>query len=124
MTRTDVDVVLRAFDALNRGDVDAFVSEMDAEVVFEQGDVFLLDLSPVYHGHEGVRRWFQEAIVEPWEILTADPLELRDEGGGRVVQVIRLSGRGRGSGAEVEMRIRQTLTIREGRIKHRQIEEA
>ena len=51
-------------------------------------------------------------------------MDLRDEGGGNVVRVYRLTGRGRGSGIEVDMDVVQTITVRDGRMVHRRIERA
>jgi ketosteroid isomerase-like protein len=124
MAREDVDVVLRGLDAFNRGDIEGLVAEVDPAVVWEEGGLVFPDLPPAYHGPDGVRRWFQEAIADAWESFTADLLELRDEGGGKVVQVYRIRGRGRGSGIDVDMRVIQTITVRDGRILHRRITRA
>jgi ketosteroid isomerase-like protein len=62
--------------------------------------------------------------VEAWESFNAEPLEIRDEGDGRVVQEVRIRGRGRASGVEVDMRMAQTATIRNGLIVRRSIARA
>ena len=121
MTQADVDVVTRGYDAVNRGDVEGLVALTDPEVVWEEGGVVFPDLPPAYHGHEGVRRWFKDALVEAWESFNAELLEIRDEGDGRVVQELRIRGRGRASGVEVDMRLAQTATIRNGLIVRRSI---
>ena len=59
-----------------------------------------------------------------WESFSANLLELRDEGGGKVVQVYRIRGRGRGSGIDVDMRVVQTITVRDGKMRSRRIERA
>jgi uncharacterized protein len=122
MAKDDVDVVLRALDAFNRGDIQGLVAVVDPDAVWEEGDVVFPDLPPAYHGHEGVRRWYQEAIADAWETFSADLLELRDEGDGKVVQIYRIRGRGRGSGIDVDMRVVQTIAVRDGLIRHRHIE--
>jgi ketosteroid isomerase-like protein len=122
MAKEDVDVVMRGLDAFNRGDIEGLVAEVDLEVVWEEGGLVFPDLPPAYHGPDGVRRWYQEAIVEAWESFSADLLDLRDEGGGKVVQIYRLRGRGRESGIDVDMRAVQTITVHDGRILHRRIE--
>jgi ketosteroid isomerase-like protein len=124
MAKEDVDVVLRALDAFNRGDVEGLVAEVDPAVVWEEGRLVFPDLPPAYHGPDGVRRWYEEAVVEAWESMNADLLELRDEGGGKVVQIYRVSGRGRGSGIDIDMRQVQTIIVRNGRILHRRIRRA
>jgi ketosteroid isomerase-like protein len=115
-------VVMRGLDAFNRGDIEGLVAEVDPQVVWEEGGLVFPDLPPAYNGPEGVRQWWQEAIVEAWESFSAELLDLRDEGGGKIVQVYRLRGRGRKSGIDVDMRVVQTITVRDGRIAHRRIE--
>jgi len=124
MSKRDVDVILRGLGAFNRGDIDGLVATVDPAVVWEEGGVVFPDLPPAYHGPDGVRRWYEEAIVEAWESFSADLLETRDEGDGKVVQVYRIKGRGRGSGVDVDMRVVQTMMVREGRIFHRHLRPA
>jgi ketosteroid isomerase-like protein len=122
MSGSDVAVVLRGLEAFNRGDIDGLIAVIDPAVVWEEGGLVFPDLPPVYHGHDGVRRWWQEAIVDAWETFSADLEEIRDEGGGKVVQVYWLRGRGRESGIEVDMHVVQTITVRGGLLAHRRIE--
>ena len=124
MSERDVEVVLRGLDAFNRGDIDGLIAEVAPAVVWEEGGVVFPDLPPAYHGPDGVRRWYEEAIVEAWESFSAELLESRDEGDGKVVQVYRIRGRGRGSGVDVDMRIVQTITVRDGQIFHRRLRRA
>lgn len=115
-------MVRRGLEAFNRGDIEGLVAEVDPDVVWEEGGLVFPDLPPAYHGPDGVRRWWQEAIVEAWESFRADLLDLHDEGEGKVVQVYRLRGRGRQSGIDVDMQVIQVITVRDGRIFHRRIE--
>jgi len=124
MAREHVDVVLRGLEAFNRGDIEGLVEVVDPEVVWEEGGTVFPDLPPAYHGREGVRRWWQDAIVDAWASFTATLLDLLDEGEGRVVQIYRITGRGRESGIDVDMRVRQTITVRDGYIVHRSLTRA
>ena len=72
MSKRDVDVILRGLGAFNRGDIDGLVATVDPAVVWEEGGVVFPDLPPAYHGPDGVRRWYEEAIVEAWESFSAD----------------------------------------------------
>ena len=121
MSKEPVEVVLQGVDAFNRRDVDGLVGVMHPEVVWEEGGVVFPDLPAAYHGRDGVRRWYQEAIADAWETFTVEPVDLRDEGDGRVVQIYRIRGRGRGSGVDVDMKIVQTMTVVDGHIVHRTI---
>ena len=50
MSQTNVDLVLKSYDAFNRRDWDAFVALMDDEVEIESR---LVAMEGGYHGHEG-----------------------------------------------------------------------
>jgi ketosteroid isomerase-like protein len=121
MAKEHVDVVLAGLEAFNRGDIEGLIEQVSREAVWEEGGVVFPDLPPVYRGHAGVRQWWQDAIIDAWETFTADLLDLRDEGEGKVVQVYDIRGRGRESGIDVNMRVVQTITVRDGKIVHRRI---
>jgi ketosteroid isomerase-like protein len=67
-----------------------------------------------YCGVEGVRAWMLD-LYAAWEQLDIDVEELIDAGDD-VVAVIRVTGRGRVSGIEIEYRPAGVWTIRDGRI--------
>jgi ketosteroid isomerase-like protein len=111
MSQESLEVVRRAHHALNGGDVDALVGLCDVEFRLDMSDrVFNPD---VYDGHEGIRRFYAE-VREVWARYVWDPEELM-EAGDHVVALLRSSGKGRGSGVEVERRTAMVWTVREGR---------
>jgi uncharacterized protein len=112
MSEENVELAKRGYDAFNRGDIDG-VLELCADDV-EWNDVDLLD-TPAVRGREAVRAYFR-TVMEPWEEIRRDPEEIIDLGDDRVLALIRLSGRGRGSGIEVEILGGDLATWREGRI--------
>jgi ketosteroid isomerase-like protein len=67
----------------------------------------------VRRGADGAVEFFREC-TEPWEELRVD-WELHRAGPHRVLAVISMRGRGRGSGAPVETRFGQIWTFRDGR---------
>jgi ketosteroid isomerase-like protein len=67
----------------------------------------------VRHGPRGVIDFFREWL-EPWENHEIE-WELEDLDDERVLARVRMRARGRGSGAEVEMRINQVWSFRDGR---------
>jgi ketosteroid isomerase-like protein len=67
----------------------------------------------VRRGADGAVQFFRE-WTDPWEELHVD-WELHRAGPDRVVADISMHGRGRGSGAPVEMRLAQIWTFKEGR---------
>ncbi len=77
-----------------------------------------LDLSAVftdtsmYRGHESMRHQIKE-FWETWAGLRMESLEVFDAGRGRFAVDVRLWGRGKRSGAEVEQRFAFLYTLRE-----------
>jgi len=67
----------------------------------------------VYEGHDGIRRFYAE-VRDVWETYVWEPEELI-EAGENVVALLHSSGRGRGSGVEVERRTAMVWTIDGGR---------
>jgi len=65
-----------------------------------------------FRGHESMRRYWDE-LWETWEGVRMDPLEVFDVGRGRFVVDVRLWGKGKRSGAEVDQRFAYLYTLRE-----------
>jgi ketosteroid isomerase-like protein len=112
MPSENAEVVRRAHEALNSGDMDALVALCDKEFQLDMSDrVF----NPaVYEGHDGIRRFYAE-VQDVWEIYVWEPEQLIDSGGD-VVALIRTTGRGRGSGVEVDRETAMVWTVAEGRL--------
>ena len=113
MSNQNVELVQRGIDALNRGGVDAVVDLCDPEVEWIAIPGFLPDAED-YHGHAGVRAWFEkvgEVFAEAhWEAeeITA--------GAKRLLVTLRLQAAARASGIEGEFQIFQAWTIRAGKL--------
>ena len=76
----------------------------------------ILGLDDVYHGPDGVRRFF-EGWAEPWEEWRWDPDgEVIDLGGGRGLVLLEVVGRGRGSGVEVREQVGLMGQLERGRV--------
>jgi uncharacterized protein len=105
-------MVERAHRALNSGDIDTLIDLCD--------DDFRLDMSDrvfnpaVYEGHDGIRRFYAE-VQDVWELYVWEPEQLIDSGSD-VVALIRTTGRGRESGAEVERETAMVWTVGERRL--------
>jgi ketosteroid isomerase-like protein len=86
------------------------MEEMYAEdVVFDVSAVFT-DVAPM-RGKKDTRRYWYE-LRETWAGLRLDPVEVLDVGNGRYVADLRLWGKGKRSGAEVEQRFAFLYTVR------------
>lgn len=116
MSRENVETVRRIYEAAARRDAEAVLTLYDPEV--ELDGTRLRVVGPgggVYHGHEGVRRFFRQ-WHEAWERIEYDYEELIDAGDEQVIAVVTRRGRGRASGAEVELHVALLWTLREGKV--------
>ena len=86
------------------------MQEMYAEdAVWDVSAVFT-DVAPM-RGREKLRRYWDE-VWETWEGVRMDPLEVFDVGEGRYVVDVRLWGKGKRSGVEVDQRFAYLYTFR------------
>jgi ketosteroid isomerase-like protein len=106
------DVVRSVFERFNAGDLDGVMELLDPEVEFNE--LPMIPGSGTYRGREGVRRW-AETVVEPFETLQF-VFEDADERGEWIAVRTFIDGRGRGSGAEVQMRMTTVWRVRDGAI--------
>jgi ketosteroid isomerase-like protein len=77
--------------------------------VFDVSAVFT-DVAPK-KGHENMRRYWDE-LWETWAGIRMDPIEALDVGDGRYVVDVRLWGKGKRSGVEVDQRFAFLYTLR------------
>ena len=106
------EVLRRTYEALTRRDL-AVLNEL-ADPDFEM-DLTERVLNPAtYHGAEGMLRFLGE-IDELWASMDID-VERVIERGDEVLAVLMVTLTGRGSGVEMESRIAQRWTLREGRL--------
>ena len=68
----------------------------------------------VYDGYEGLDR-FTSDVAEVWDQFSVELAELIDADP-HVVSVMQVTGRGQGSGIEVESQLSWVWTLRDGRI--------
>jgi ketosteroid isomerase-like protein len=106
------DLVRRAYDALNRRDLEALAAIADPE--FEM-DLTERVLNPaIYKGAEGMQRFIGE-IDDLWTFMEISVDEIHERGD-EVLAVLLVKLEGRGSGVELESRIAQRWTLREGKL--------
>lgn len=117
MSQANVEIVRNALAAFTGGDSDHGMLFIDPEVVIDATrNVF----NPGTHiGIDGFLRWRADT-EDIWEDMRLDPLEFLDAGD-RVVVIGQLTGKGRGSGVEVNRRTAFVATVREGRIVRMEI---
>ena len=103
------------YEGVNRRDfelVEIFYSP-ELECVYEHVQGLPLDLPPVDRGRDAMRRWSQ-VWDEAWDDARATVTEVIDTSGDQMGTVIRVEGRGRGSGVKVEQELTEVFTLRDG----------
>ena len=115
MSQENVEIVRRAWEAWGRGEWGSLYALYHPDIVWD-ASALRGPIAGVYHGHEGVRRYFREWL-ESFEAHEARA-ETFIDAGDDVIVGLRLRGRGKASGVEVEMarcnvyRIRGGLAVR------------
>jgi ketosteroid isomerase-like protein len=112
MSADNASVVRALLEAAARGDWDAAMAAYDPEVEIDTTQA--LPDGRVYHGLEGVDRSWR-TWRGPWSAYDFKVEELT-EAGDRVLAVLHIRGRAKGSGIEVERRQAEVYTLRDGRI--------
>jgi ketosteroid isomerase-like protein len=115
VARGNVEIVKRAFEAFNRGDLDAAVADVAADCRYIASGA-VPGFADAYRGPEGYKRFmgwlvdqFDEARVELAEVI---------EAGDQVVARVTSKGRGWQSGVETSMDVWQVWTIRDAKAVH------
>ena len=100
---------------LNRAveDPDAFFEMLDPAVEWDLSDTSS-PMAGIYHGRDAVRDFYRRwaGAFSDWHF----EIERFIDAGDDVVAFVREYGRGRGSGAEVEMRRANVWTFRDGKV--------
>jgi uncharacterized protein len=110
MSRENVDAVRRALEAYGREGLDGYLRYLDPEIEWTSTGEWIERAT--YRGHEGVRRYLGSIEAE-FEDLRVEPVELIDAGD-QVISSVRISGRGKSSGAPVELTLISVGSMRDG----------
>jgi ketosteroid isomerase-like protein len=116
MSRENVEIVRRLYDAAAHRDSDAVLALYDPQVELDVSHApcgKLLERR-VYHGHDGIRTFFRE-WYDAWATIEPEVEELIDAGD-HVISVETTRGRGKTSGVEVDVRQYGVWTIHAGKI--------
>ena len=103
-----VALVRRALAALNGGNIEEFVAVCDRDFELDMSDrVF----NPsTYRGHDGIKQFHAE-VLEVWEHYVWEPEQILERGDA-IVALVRTTGKGRGSGLEVDRETAMIWTVR------------
>jgi ketosteroid isomerase-like protein len=113
MSQQNVETVRRLLEHWKRGDWSGgreLVAD-DCEVVFSTS--WFPDAGAYSVGREALRAWL--SFTEAWEEIEVGVEQVTDMGE-QVVALVRLRGRGRASGANVDAKVGGIFTLRDGRI--------
>ncbi|HXE98988.1 MAG TPA: nuclear transport factor 2 family protein [Solirubrobacterales bacterium] len=111
--RTNLELVRRAVDAFQRGDLEGVLAEAR-----EDFEIFLpsnLPNSGRFVGLDGYSTWLGQWL-DAWEDFTVEIVEMQPVGDRHVIATVRQSGLGKGSGIPVEMEIAYMWDVRDGRL--------
>jgi len=111
MAEANVDVLRRGYAALNRGDLSVVLELLHPEIEWHEPSP-----SPdagTHRGRESFER-FLRGWLESFEEFRVEPERIVDRGD-RLVAVVRQTGKGRSSGAEVDARLAHVRTIADGK---------
>ena len=116
MSRENVEIVRRGYELYAAGDLEGVASLFaeEAELADAGGLGVVGTAAGTRHGPEGFLRATEEA-VEAFEDYRVDAEEFIDAGDSVVVPV-RISGRGRASGAKLETRLAHLWVLRNGSV--------
>jgi ketosteroid isomerase-like protein len=112
MSQENVEIVRGTIDAWNRGDYEAWIEGFDSECEFRPLRAQLE--GEAYRGHSGLRQFMDDLTLE-WEQVRFEVSEIRDVGD-KVLVLIRFQGRGRASGADLDVPIGIVGKVRRGKI--------
>ena len=114
MSQENVEAFNRYTDAFNRGDVEAMLALLDAEV--EWHPILTGSLSgeaTVFRGHDGVRELYRD-LYETFGEFQVEYSAIRDLGD-RIVAVGHWIARGEGSGAETATPVAVVADLKNGK---------
>jgi ketosteroid isomerase-like protein len=112
LSQEDVEIVRRAFAAGESDGLDGLLPYLDPDIEWTTTGAFVE--AGTYRGHEGVRRYLG-AMYDEFEELRNELVEVI-EAGSQFVVVSRITGRGKRSGAPVELILASIGSVSDGKI--------
>jgi len=112
MSQENLEIVRTGYDAFNRGDIEAILAALDPAI--EWWPASDEPITAPYRGHDGYR----SLVGEIREYVPDIQAEIEEcfAAGDQVVTCLRFWGRGRDSGAPVEVRETNVARFRDGKI--------
>jgi ketosteroid isomerase-like protein len=114
MSRENVEIVRRAYDAAQGQDPESGLTLLDENIVWDMTGLGMPDLAKVYRGRQGIRE-FWTGWLAAWETIEFKALDVEDRDAHVIVEV-QQRNLGRASGVTVDFHYFQTFTVRNGKI--------
>jgi uncharacterized protein len=112
----NVELIRSAFDAYERGDIEAVLAVCADDILITQApEVIATGVPPEHHGHDGVLEAFG-IWPNQWDDFQIEIQRIVADPGDQVVVDTLQRGRGKQSGVEVEANFFFTFAVRDGRI--------
>jgi len=112
MSRENVDLLMRAYEAWNRRDFDALLSLVQPEVVLVQDPA--IPGAETVEGSDELQSWLR-AFSDTWEEFSLTPEKVADSEDA-VAVVVRVEAKGRSSGVELDARVGHLMTVEGGKV--------
>jgi ketosteroid isomerase-like protein len=112
MSRENVDLLVRAYEAWNRRDFDALLLLVQPGVVLVQDPA--IPGAETVEGRDELQRWLR-AFSDTWEEFSLTPEKVADSED-EVAVVVRVEAKGRGSGVELDARVGHLMTVEGGKV--------
>jgi ketosteroid isomerase-like protein len=113
MPRENVEIVRELWEAVNRRDVESFITHLDPDFEFRSPIIGRAE-GTVHRGHDGARGWIASS-TESFEEISFEATDFRDLGD-RVLALGLTRARGRGSGLELDSPTGWLCTVRDGKV--------
>jgi ketosteroid isomerase-like protein len=110
MSEDNVVLAHRAYDALNRRDLGAFLALMDADV---EAFPRVVAIEGGFRGHDGIRRWWED-LVDFLPDVAIEIVAVRDLGE-LTLAAVRMRGRGAGSDTPLDEPLWSAAEWRDGK---------
>ena len=114
MSRENVEVVRRGYDAFNRGDLNAMAADFAPNFEYVTTGV-VPGMTGPYQGQEGLAE-FLEWMRSEFESPRIEVRELNEVGEDQVLAAVTLRGRGKQSAAAASWHVWHLWTLEDGRV--------
>ena len=114
MSEENIEVLKRSVEAYNQRDMDTLLDLASPNYEFAPLLATVIETT-TYRGHEGLRKYFEDAD-STWGEIQVRFDDVRDAGGDLVYACGELYGKGRASGLEVQVPLACVAEVRDGKL--------